>query len=209
MFRDFRYIIPFLVQFWLFATPPAYSRPPADASPWIKSLIAANPVNGLIASFRAAVFGEPIPWSLLRRQPCWSGDVSSALSIPPRGRQLRGHRLMNPAILVENIGKRYQLTHAGGGYRTLRETLVDMAAAPLRRLTGSAKTITEDFWALRDVSLQIQPGEVVGVIGSERCRKEHVSENPVADHRADHRTRRACTGASGACSRSARAFIPS
>jgi lipopolysaccharide transport system permease protein len=64
-YRDFRHIIPFLAQFWLFATPAAYSRPPADASPLIKALIAANPVSGLIASFRAALFGEPIPWSLL------------------------------------------------------------------------------------------------------------------------------------------------
>ncbi len=64
-YRDFRFIIPFLAQFWLFATPAAYSRPPADASPWIKLLIVANPVNGLIASFRSALFGEPIPWALL------------------------------------------------------------------------------------------------------------------------------------------------
>ena len=64
-YRDFRYIIPFLGQFWLFATPPAYSRIPGDASPWIQLLIAANPVSGIIASFRAAAFGEPIPWNLL------------------------------------------------------------------------------------------------------------------------------------------------
>ena len=31
----------------------------ADASPWIKALIAVNPISGLIASFRAALFGEP------------------------------------------------------------------------------------------------------------------------------------------------------
>lgn len=64
-YRDFRYIVPFLVQFWLFATPSAYSRIPSDASPAVTFLIAANPVSGLIASFRAAAFGEPIPWRLL------------------------------------------------------------------------------------------------------------------------------------------------
>jgi lipopolysaccharide transport system permease protein len=64
-YRDFRYVVPFLVQFWLFATPVAYSRPPADASFWIQMLIAANPLSGLIASFRAAMFNEPIPWGLL------------------------------------------------------------------------------------------------------------------------------------------------
>lgn len=64
-YRDFRYIVPFLVQFWLFATPSAYSSVPPDASPWIRALIVANPISGLIASFRAAAFGEPIPWTLL------------------------------------------------------------------------------------------------------------------------------------------------
>lgn len=64
-YRDFRYIVPFLVQFWLFATPSAYSRLPADPSPGIGLLIAVNPIGGLIASFRAAAFGEPLPWRLL------------------------------------------------------------------------------------------------------------------------------------------------
>jgi len=64
-YRDFRYIVPFLVQFWLFATPTVYSAVPPDASPWIRALITANPVSGLIASFRAAAFGDAIPWTLL------------------------------------------------------------------------------------------------------------------------------------------------
>lgn len=64
-YRDFRYLIPFLAQFWLFATPPAYSRTPTDASFWLQALLASNPMSGLIASFRAAMFNEPIPWNLL------------------------------------------------------------------------------------------------------------------------------------------------
>jgi lipopolysaccharide transport system permease protein len=64
-YRDFRYVIPFLVQFWLFATPPAYMRTPTDSSTWVRTLIAVNPMSGLISSFRAAVFDGPIPWGLL------------------------------------------------------------------------------------------------------------------------------------------------
>jgi lipopolysaccharide transport system permease protein len=64
-YRDFRYIVPFLAQFWLFATPLAYSRPPVDSTPWLQIIIAVNPMSGLIASFRAGVFNEPIPWKLL------------------------------------------------------------------------------------------------------------------------------------------------
>jgi lipopolysaccharide transport system permease protein len=64
-YRDFRYVIPFLVQFWLFATPPAYMQTPADSSTWVQTLIAVNPMSGLISAFRAAVFDGQIPWALL------------------------------------------------------------------------------------------------------------------------------------------------
>lgn len=64
-YRDFRYVVPFLMQFWLFATPVVYSRPPSDASFWLQTLIAINPMSGLIGSFRAAMLNEPIPWRLL------------------------------------------------------------------------------------------------------------------------------------------------
>jgi lipopolysaccharide transport system ATP-binding protein len=68
---------------------------------------------------------------------------------------------MPPAIRVENLGKRYRL-HGGGGdaYRTLRESLVRLATAPLRRRERG-----KEFWALRDVEFEIEPGEVVGVVG--------------------------------------------
>jgi lipopolysaccharide transport system ATP-binding protein len=73
---------------------------------------------------------------------------------------------MQPAIQVENVGKRYLLTHGRTGYRTFREALVDLAMAPIRRLrTGSSDSQVEDFWALKDVSVEIQPGEVVGLVG--------------------------------------------
>jgi lipopolysaccharide transport system permease protein len=64
-YRDFKYLIPFMVQLWLFATPSVYSRTPLDASPWLQVLLLLNPMNGLIASFRAAMFNEPIPWNML------------------------------------------------------------------------------------------------------------------------------------------------
>ncbi|HLA28901.1 MAG TPA: ABC transporter permease [Syntrophales bacterium] len=61
VYRDFRYVIPFLVQFWLFATPVIY---PSNIVPqqW-RWLINLNPMAGLITAFRSAILGQSIPWA--------------------------------------------------------------------------------------------------------------------------------------------------
>jgi lipopolysaccharide transport system ATP-binding protein len=72
-----------------------------------------------------------------------------------------------PAILVENLGKRYQIGLRGARRQTLRDAIMQTAAAPLQqfqRLSGMARA-NETFWALRDVCCAIEPGEVVGIIG--------------------------------------------
>lgn len=69
---------------------------------------------------------------------------------------------MQPAIRVEGLGKRYRLAHGQerARYRTLRESLAGLVAAPFKK-----RSTVEDFWALNDVSFEVQPGEVVGIIG--------------------------------------------
>ena len=56
-YRDFRYVIPFLIQLWMFATPVVY---PASLVPekwqWILYL---NPMAGLIEGFRSAFLDRP------------------------------------------------------------------------------------------------------------------------------------------------------
>jgi lipopolysaccharide transport system permease protein len=107
-YRDFRYVIPFLVQLWMFATPSVYmdvsaataplppathpTPPPSTPMPaatdaarvrsqpaasvpasqrggpgrgLLRTLLALNPMDGLIGSFRAAVLGGAIPWRRL------------------------------------------------------------------------------------------------------------------------------------------------
>jgi lipopolysaccharide transport system permease protein len=64
-YRDFRYVIPFLTQFWMFATPTVYMQPDGNASGLVQVFLTLNPMTGLIAAFRAAVLGDavgPIAW---------------------------------------------------------------------------------------------------------------------------------------------------
>ncbi|MEQ1761689.1 MAG: ABC transporter permease [Pyrinomonadaceae bacterium] len=54
-YRDIRYVIPFLTQIWLFATPIAYSSSLLN-EPW-KTLYGLNPMVGVVEGFRWALLG--------------------------------------------------------------------------------------------------------------------------------------------------------
>jgi lipopolysaccharide transport system permease protein len=54
-FRDVRYTVPFLIQFWLFSTPIAYPSSLLP-QPW-RTLYGINPMVGVVEGFRWALLG--------------------------------------------------------------------------------------------------------------------------------------------------------
>ena len=64
---------------------------------------------------------------------------------------------MKPILEIQNISKKYRIQHQAGGYLSLRERMLDVF-----KFKQNEK---EDFWALKDVSFDVQPGESIGIIG--------------------------------------------
>jgi ABC-type polysaccharide/polyol phosphate transport system ATPase subunit len=64
-------------------------------------------------------------------------------------------------ISVGRLGKKYRLGALRGLSPTLRDQLTQWARSPWRRGTSAG----EEFWALRDVSFEVEAGQVLGVVG--------------------------------------------
>jgi lipopolysaccharide transport system permease protein len=63
-YRDIQYLMPFAMQFWLFASPVAYS-PSLITSPKWRIVYGLNPMAGVIQGFRWALLGSSAPTLLM------------------------------------------------------------------------------------------------------------------------------------------------
>ncbi len=75
--------------------------------------------------------------------------------------------MSRPAIRIKGIGKKYRISHelmAQAGTGTIRDAMMRVARKPLELFTGHIMK-KEEFWALKNVSFDVQPGDVVGIIG--------------------------------------------
>jgi ABC-type polysaccharide/polyol phosphate transport system ATPase subunit len=69
---------------------------------------------------------------------------------------------MHPIIQVRNLGKEYRVVNANS---SLREAIAGVSSWPAVAMETATHKV-KCSWALRDISFEVQPGEVVGLVGA-------------------------------------------
>ena len=164
-FRDLERAVKLILRFLFYASPIIYGV--SNLPPELHFWAAFNPLSGIFGLYRAGFFPDELDW--------FNVAIAAAhVARPARRRPPRVPRQRAPgaegdlmtdaaaaelaatethAIRAHGLGIRFRRNRRG------RRSFKDLLAGRRRR------TRPGEFWALRDVSIEVRPGEAIGVVG--------------------------------------------